>query len=202
MNLGHLSDRVGYTKRRLAVLDDGCGEGAPEAAAALERFEVGAKVRLPDEYRAFLSSTRRLPAIVPFYGMVPPGHPADGTDKPPPIADLARPFPFVETWIWEDDREFDAPAEAWTAAMQARWEAIKHGILWLGTDGCALNFALVVTGPRRGEVWQIADVGLARAEPGGGSFLDWLDHRIAKFAAENDAHRNRPRFPEPWWSYL
>src|SRR5260370_23605089 len=94
--------RIGRIKRRLEALNDGCGDPAPAGLAALDRFEARANVRLPEEYRELLSSIRRLPAIVPFYGMVPPGHPADSIDKPLPIADLARPFPFVESWIWED----------------------------------------------------------------------------------------------------
>jgi hypothetical protein len=198
----HLGDRIDHIKRRLAALDDGCGDAAPDVAAALERFEARAKVRLPEEYRAFLSSIRRLPAIVPFYGMVPPGHPADDTDKSLPIAHLAESFPFVETWMWEDDPEIDRPPEDWTPQLQAKWEARKHGILWLGTDGCAHNFALVVTGKKRGEVWGIADVGLGREEPGGASFLDWLQHRIGQFAADKGPLRNPPRFPAPWSSYL
>jgi len=203
MTDGEVVDRIGYIKRRLEALDDSCGQPTTEGIAALERFETRAKVRLPDEYRAFLWSIRRLPTIIPFYGMVPPGHSADGISKPLPIEYLAQPFPFVEKWIWEDDPEIDLlAAEDWTLETRTKWDAREHGLLWLGTDGCALHPALVVTGEKRGEVWEFADVGLVRAEPGGGSFLDWLEHRIGQFPPDKDACRNKPRFPAPWWSYL
>jgi hypothetical protein len=204
VNLSYLADRIDHIKRRLAALDDGCGEAAPEAAVALERFEARASAGLPEEYRAFLCSIGRIPAIVPFYGMVPPGHAAYHTDKPSPIAHLVKPFPFVENWIWEDDPECSHPSGEWTAEMCAKWDTTAHGLLWLGTDGCALNFGLVVTGEKRGEVWAIADVGVALAEDGAASFLDWLERRINRFATDKDAQqfRNRPRFPDPWWSYL
>src|SRR5215831_3976774 len=74
MTDGEVVDRIGYIKRRLEALDDSCGQPTTEGIAALERFETRAKVRLPDEYRAFLWSIRRLPTIIPFYGMVPPSH--------------------------------------------------------------------------------------------------------------------------------
>jgi hypothetical protein len=204
VNLSYVADRIDHIKRRLGALDDDCGDAAPEAAAALERFEARASVGLPEEYRAFLCAIHRMPAIIPFYGMVPPGHAADHTDKPLPMAHLVKPFPFIEKWIWEDDSEFSRPSGQWTAEMHAKWDAREHGLLWLGTDGCALNFGLVVTGEKRGEVWAIADVGLALAEEGAVSFLDWLERRSDQFATDKDAQRfrNRPRFPESWWSYL
>jgi len=204
MSVSDLADRIDRITRRLVMLEDDCGEAAPEAAAVLERFETKAGVRLPEQYRAFMLSIRRLPAIVPFYGMVPPGHSADRIDEPLPIADLAKPFPLAENWIWEDDPEIDFATDDWPPRTRAKWEARAHGLLWLGTDGCALHPSLIVTGERRGEIWDFADVGLARAEPGGSSFLDWLEHRIDAFAADKNAQsfRNKSRFPQPWWSYV
>src|SRR5262249_61665264 len=112
----------------------------------------------------FILSFRRLRAIVPFAGVCPPGLPADRIDEPLPIVDLAKPFPLVENWIWEDDPEIDFATDDWLPRARAKWEARGHGLLWLGTDGCALHPSLIVTGEKRGEIWDFADVGLA---PGG-----------------------------------
>jgi hypothetical protein len=42
-----------------------------------------------------------------------------------------------------------------------------HGSLVSGTDGCAMYWHLIVTGPHRGHVWQITEVG---AQPFGAEF--------------------------------
>jgi len=49
VNVSDLASPIHHIKRRLAALDDGCGDAAPEAAAALERFQARAGVRLPEQ---------------------------------------------------------------------------------------------------------------------------------------------------------
>lgn len=72
-----------------------------------------------------------------------------------------RPFPLTAAWIWEHDPR---PEREW---KQLRDATLSDGWLPLGTDGCAIYWALVVTGPQRGHIWQITDVG---AQPFGRSF--------------------------------
>ena len=80
-----LNARIANVKGRLAALDDDCGDGGPEAEAALNRFEGRTGLRLPEDYRAFMAAIGRLPALFPHYGMVPPGLPAGaGFDAPTP----------------------------------------------------------------------------------------------------------------------
>ncbi len=52
--------------------------------------------------------------------------------------------PLTEMWAWEDD---DGPYEDPEAAID---QVHNHGSIVLGTDGCAVNWHLVVTGPHRG----------------------------------------------------
>ncbi len=50
--------------------------------------------------------------------------------------------------------------------------------MWLGTDGCGLNWVVVVSGPARGQVWILADVGAAPYRAGR-PFADWLGDWLA-----------------------
>lgn len=68
--------------------------------------------------------------------------------------DLGKPFPLTEAWLWEEDEgEDDAERDA------AVDRVLLHGSVVLGTDGCAMDWHLVVSGPHRGHVWQVTDVG-------------------------------------------
>lgn len=49
------------------------------------------------------------------------------------------------------------------------------GSLYLGTDGCGMDWALVVTGPQRGYVWQISEAGITPCRPAL-TFLAWVSH--------------------------
>jgi hypothetical protein len=192
--------RVTDLKRRLASLDDDCGNATPQGVAALERFESLAGVRLPEAYRAFMAAIQRLPSIIPYYGVVPPGQvPSD--DRPIPLANLAEPFPFGDAWCWEDEDEPQGLVPGWPAEVPVDAGMVKHGTLTLGTDGCGLYPMLVVTGAKRGEVWSRCGEGVA-PEDGGASFLDWLDHRIGALEAKQTFRRNPRKFPRPWWTYV
>jgi len=204
-----LNARIANVKGRLAALDDDCGDGGPEAETALKHFESGAGVRLPQEYRAFMSAIRRLPALFPFYGMVPLGFAAHtGFDALAP-ADLAKPFPFVEEWIWEDDPDPPPPPAGWPADVPITEEMVGHGVLHLGTDGCGMVPMLIVTGARRGEVWAFTDVGIGpdttqydETSLRSCLFLDWVESRIEPFSADAKKDRNPPKWREPWWTYV
>jgi len=203
-----IAARISDLKRRLAALDDECGDGGPEADAALDRIERRIGVRFPGDYRAFMSAIGRLPSLVPHYGMVPPGFaPGHGLDAPKP-ADLAKPFPFVDVWLWEDE-PVPPPQPGWPADVPLAREMVDHGVLPLGTDGCGMVPMLVVTGAKRGEIWLFTDVGIgpdtmhgSGARPSSAFFLDWLQARIEAFAADENKFRNPPGCPDPWWTYV
>ena len=78
---------------------------------------------------------------------------------------LDQAFPLTRHWIWEDDEE-DKP--------ELR-DAIEHGRLFLGNDGCAQYWILIVTGSERGQVWQRSDVGVQPCAPRR-DFLSWYNY--------------------------
>jgi hypothetical protein len=123
-----------------------------EAAA----FERRHSIELPTEYRAFLLELGN-GGVGPFYGVFRLGT-MDRQDEDEPwpkgfIGKLSDPFPHKKKWNPvdayaddEDDDDFSRDDEAFDPAMMAGSFPICH-------HGCALRSWLVVSGPRRGQVW-------------------------------------------------
>ena len=85
----------------------------------------------------------------------------------------ARPFPLTEQWVWEDDDDAD-PEEI--------DRVHSDGSVLLKDDGCGMRWVLVVTGPERGQVWQLTGEGAApavapdeRDDGYSGDFLTWFE---------------------------
>ncbi|WP_411103051.1 SMI1/KNR4 family protein [Streptomyces sp. cmx-4-9] len=134
-------------------------EGTGSAALgweAVHDFEAGHAVVLPEPYRTFVAEIadgcRSGP---PEYGLLPLAQLPDDWSGDGRLRDLGRPFPLTAAWIWEED-----PGQV--ADLDATLERVHHhGTVVLGTDGCAMDWHLVVSGPHRGHVWLITDVGAA-----------------------------------------
>ncbi|MFI1355532.1 SMI1/KNR4 family protein [Streptomyces sp. NPDC020898] len=160
MNTEHADPAELAALRTAFDVDDG-GESAL-GWAAVRAFEAEHRVVLPEPYRTFVAEvTDGSYAGPPEYGLVglaelPDDWSDDGTAR-----DLAKPFPLAQKWLWEED---DGPYEDPDAVIE---HVLKHGSIVLGTDGCAINWHLVVTGPQRGHIWHITDVG---AMPFGAEF--------------------------------
>ncbi|WP_460063785.1 SMI1/KNR4 family protein [Streptomyces sp. YKOK-I1] len=120
---------------------------------AVHAFEGEHGVVLPEPYRTFVAEisdgSYQGP---PEYGLVGlaevPSDWGGGERRKPGL-----PFPLTEMWVWEDD---DGPYDDPEAVIE---QVHDHGSIVLGTDGCAMNWHLVVTGPHRGQIWQVTDVG-------------------------------------------
>ncbi|MFJ9817244.1 SMI1/KNR4 family protein [Streptomyces sp. NPDC101151] len=160
----------------------GIGDGGTSALGweAVRAFEAEQDVVLPEPYRTFVAEicdgSLQGP---PHYGLVglaelPSDWHDDGSGR-----DLGKPFPLTEGWLWEED---DGLHEDPDAVID---QVLNHGSIVLGTDGCAMNWHLVVTGPRRGHIWHITDVGAmpfgaefghTTAAPG---FAGWVRHWAA-----------------------
>ncbi|SBT92586.1 SMI1 / KNR4 family (SUKH-1) [Streptomyces sp. DI166] len=175
MNVDH-ADPTELAALRAAF--DAERKGAPPLGwKAVRAFEAEHGIVLPEPYRTFVAETADgSPSGPPAYGLLPlvelpVDWAGDGRDR-----DLGTPFPLTETWIWEEDED---PADD----IEERIEQVhNHGSLVLGTDGCAMNWHLVVTGPQRGHIWQVTDVGalpfgahsgFTGGEPG---FAGWVRH--------------------------
>jgi hypothetical protein len=170
-------------------LDDG-GEPALGREAVLA-FEAEHGVVLPEPYRSFVAElSDGSDKGPPDYGLVPlAALPSDwGDDRP--RRDLAKPFPLTEAWLWEEDDRSEEELDTLIGSV------VDHGTVVLGTDGCGMYWHLVVTGPHRGHIWNITDVGAVpfgaefgctTAEPG---FAGWVAHWAAGkewFDADADA---------------
>ena len=152
-------------------------------AADLAAFEQAHRVSLPPEFRLFLT----------HIGNGAPGPPACGlrtlgttetwwTDEQRAAWEhfqaIWRPFPFTQPWRWEDE----------AAPDQAQLAAVYDGSLYLGTDGCGLDWALIVTGPQRGYVWQLSGEGIVPCQPAR-TFLQWVSAWL----------HHDPASPAPFW---
>ncbi len=191
-----LAEQLARVRRK--VLDRGVRLDPPLSEEQVADFETRVGVRLPEEYRRFLLEIgdgpseeklhgRRLsPAEIeemgldagkvviehdqveqkrregsPYYGL----QPLERTV----VADrgcMLRPgvaFPLTTTWIWGTEPEPDE------ARIKATY---TDGHLFLGTDGCGMDYLLIVTGPQRGCIWDRADGGACLLSL---DFLDWYE---------------------------
>ncbi|MGW0425339.1 SMI1/KNR4 family protein [Streptomyces sp. NPDC003015] len=168
----------------LAALREAFGVDDEGASAlgweAVRVFDAEHAVVLPEPYRSFVAEVSdgsyQGP---PEFGLVglaelPADWGNDGSDRDP-----GKPFPLARGRLWEED---DGPYEDPDTVIH---HVVDHGSIVLGTDGCAMNWHLVVTGPHRGHIWHISDVGAmpfgsefgyTTAEPG---FGGWVRHWAA-----------------------
>jgi hypothetical protein len=143
--------------------------GPPLSEDRVCGFERLHGIVLPEGFRAFITQIGDGAFGPPHYGWVPLGHAA--RDMRPDEAKIwrdlpyvRRPFPFTVTWVWEGG---DVSAEG---TLQQR----NDGLIYLGTDGCGMNWFLVVTGPERGNVWWICGEGMQPTAPKR-DFLQWIE---------------------------
>jgi len=162
----------------LAILRVAFEDGTPLGWEAVHAFEEQQGIVLPEPYRTCVAEITDGAAGPPDYGMVKLGNLPERW--PWPERDLTKPFPLSEAWIWEDDKR---SYEDLRPLLEAVY---NHGSLVLGTDGCAMYWHLIVTGPHRGHVWQVVDVG---AQPFGvefgyttarSGFAGWVRHWVER----------------------
>ncbi|MEU9449311.1 SMI1/KNR4 family protein [Streptomyces sp. NPDC048277] len=159
------------------VSDDGASALGWEGVHA---FEAQHGVVLPEPYRTFVAElTDGSFQGPPEYGLVALAASPDDWGDDGRGRDLAKPFPLSRGWLWEED---EGPYEDPDAVID---QVLNHGSVVLGTDGCAMNWHLVVTGAQRGHIWHVTDVGAmpfgadfgyTTAEPG---FAGWVRHWAA-----------------------
>jgi hypothetical protein len=153
--------------------------------ADLAAFEQAHQVSLPPEYRLFLTHIGNGGAGPPAYGLRALGATEawwadDQRAAWEHFQALRRPFPFAQPWCWADE----------AAPDPARLAAVYDGSLYLGTDGCGLDWALVVTGPQRGYVWQLSEEGVLPCRPAL-TFFQWVSAWL---------HRDPASSSPFWWA--
>jgi hypothetical protein len=135
------------------------------------RFERQHHIVLPEGYRRFLIEIGNGGDGPPLYGLVRLGEGKSSALKRKrefwvSLPLVTREFPFTRVTLFH-------PPER---DLEGTEEERNYGSVYLGTDGCSMDWHLIITGRERGSVWQFGDVGLA---PVRRDFLrwyqDWLD---------------------------
>jgi len=170
----------------------------PLPVSEIEAFESQYKVRLPEDYRRFITGIGNGGAG-PYYGVFRFGEQDDGHsfrswEGGYLVGDLSAEFPHQEAWnlpesFWErrpnpgpetSIEEEDRLMEAWDKELDVYYwyPRIMNGAIPICHLGCALRHWLVINGPQRGSVWEdkrVADHGIAPLKAAGSplTFADW-----------------------------
>lgn len=147
----------------------------------VEKFEKSHHISLPEDYRSFLVKIGNGGGGPPTYGLVSLGQEGKywnkwTKEKYANGQKLNQNFPFQDCWIWEDEEE--------TAEKSNKMAQIYLGSLYLGTDGCGMDWMLIVSGKERGQIWQFTDVGIQPCAPKR-VFFSWYEYWL-------DGHND-------WW---
>jgi hypothetical protein len=143
---------------------------SPLGYEAVEAWESEHGVVLPEPYRTVVAEITNGYSLGPAedgglerLGCLPASWPDFLPRRP------GAPFPLAEDWPWEDDNSVDPDGDPRIDAVYTQ------GSIVLGSEDGQSFWLLVTTGPRRGEVWMVADVGAGPVpgnEPWG--FLEWV----------------------------
>jgi hypothetical protein len=147
---------------------------APLGWDAVLAWEVDHGVVLPEPYRTFVAEIADGSSYGPPEdgGLLPLNWlPADwpGEDR-----DEAADFPLTEAWFWENDPRDPDDVEALVD------EVYRCGSVVLGSMTGPVYWLLVVSGPQRGQIWLLSDVGALPfpgpdgAEQDGTGFMGWV----------------------------
>lgn len=192
-----LSARLEHIRRRLALLErcdslleafgahrHGYQLEPPLDEATVAAFEAHHGIRLPLDYRAFIT-TLGAAGAGPFYGLKPLAAPSpDDTpwffaDARDPAPSLSRPFSLSEAW---------RPAGEGDVPPVPAGTSLYDGLVQLSDHGCGYFDVIVVNGPQAGRVWADFSQALGGIEPWYDSFLDayeaWLERAFVEWACE------------------
>lgn len=186
--------------RAKAALHTKCRLDPPISLKEVEAMEARYGFRLPDAYREFITK-------VGNGGRLPPLHPQADTGPSrllpfqdgPALQKASLDFPLSESWEWDTDPDFsgDSPEGAQKLACVQ-----ENGILPLIDEeiGGGQTYFLIVSGPRRGEVWERDEHGTLRLP--GCTFWDWMEYALSQeLAAYTDRlfqqEREKQRTDDP-----
>lgn len=154
---------------------------APATEDEVAAFEAARRVRLPEDYRAFLLHAGNGGAG-PFYGLLPLAKWDDARYEP--IDDLDQPCPLHPETLPPGDDWLEVLLPGEDEAM----DRALRGTLSLDTQGCTYYSQLVVTGPARGRVVYV-DLDAQRPYfPENTGFLDWYERWLDELLAGCKIH--------------
>jgi hypothetical protein len=134
----------------------------PISAAEIESVELAHRIRLPEDYRAFLLEIGN-GGVGPGYGLLPLESAL--AERGQGIYGLAEPF---------------VPPRSCADWVQLR----APGMLPIHHDGCAYFTGLVISGPERGTVWSYVDIEPGWIPKAGGPLVD-EDGKPFEFAGDD-----------------
>jgi len=147
---------------------------------AVSAFERRHCIALPEGLRSFLLTIGNGGDGPPHYNLVALGQGPESANQDEvryweQLPNVHLDFPFTEPYVWEGGEE----------SAEGTTEQATHGCIFLGTDGCGMDWVLIVTGQERGNVWMVCGEGVVPTSPKR-DFLtwyeDWLDGRSDWFA--------------------
>ncbi|MFJ3960266.1 SMI1/KNR4 family protein [Streptomyces sp. NPDC090036] len=148
----------------------------PLPEAEVRAFEAEHGIRLPEEYRTFVTTVGDGPAG-PGYGLMPLITPRAGVDDDWAVDDewredrrpgrLAAPCPIRTPRPFDVNRRFD---EA---------EGLTLGTLMLAEEGCGMYSRLILAGPLAGQVWHL-DQDFGTCVPESPDFRTWYTDWLEK----------------------
>lgn len=151
------------------IREKGFNLNPPVELKEIKSFEEEYKIQFPEEYREFMLKVGNGGDGPPHYRMLDlcssiklSKQFAKGFDE-----FLAEEFPLKEYMVWEGITLSEEDKQ--------KFERIHRGSLILGEDGCGIFWLLIITGPERGQVWQLTEVGIQSCAPKL-SFLDWYEY--------------------------
>jgi hypothetical protein len=177
-----VTEQLARIRRRIA--ERGIHLNPPATAAEVAAFESKHGISLPADYRMFITELGNGGEGPIGYGLLPLGTlPSDMPKEEKrlwtELRALTRSFPFTKAWVWEDGEK----------SQEGDEEDIAYGSICLGTDGCGMNWHLIVTGPERGVPWMLALEGIQPLCPKR-SFVqwyeDWLDGKDSFYGYPED----------------
>ena len=184
----------------------------PVDANEISQFEEQNGIRLPDDYRFFITEIGNGGAG-PAYGVFKFGEEDDGFDyckwsNGYLVGDLSKPFVHSESWnhtkeFWDKEPEIsdelsedeeDRLMEEWDSLLTAEYwsPSVMDGAIPVCHLGCAQRQWLVINGPQRGYVWndfRADQEGIKPNMSSGGTpatfsmwYLTWLQSALDEYA--------------------
>ena len=163
-----MEDRLKQIAEKIAVAEKSLNRVLTEVE--LCAFEHRHDIKLPEGYRRFLLEIGNGGDGPPYYNLVPLGQGPNSSSENEvkywqQLPNIHLPFPFTMLFVWEGGGESveGTPAQA------------RHGNIFLGEDGCGMDWVLIVNGAERGNVWMVSGVGVAPTVPKR-DFLTWYEN--------------------------
>jgi hypothetical protein len=171
-----IDDRI--IRIRECAATSGVALKPPLSLHEVEAFEARHGITLPEGYRQFvlfIGDGGEGPPQSGIFSLLEPRWRVGRDDRWNLLPDIGLPFPLSGAWIWENDDDT-------TAEWLERRKAVYRGSIQIGDDGCGQFLHLIVTGPERGNIWDLCGEGAVPTDPR--EFLAWYEAWVTQRGLE------------------